>query len=125
MKRQIRILGIDDSPFTFTEKYSTIIGVVMRGGEYLEGVLSRQVKIDGSDATFVCTEMIENTRHKKQLRTIMVDGIALGGFNVIDIQKIFVETGLPVIFSPSFFRPVTSALIIIFAPAFAARRASS
>jgi len=97
MKRQIRILGIDDSPFTFTEKYSTIIGVVMRGGEYLEGVLSRQVKIDGSDATFVCTEMIENTRHNKQLRTIMVDGIALGGFNVIDIQKIFVETGLPVI----------------------------
>ena len=97
MKRQIRLLGIDDSPFTFTEKHSTVIGVVMRGGEYLEGVLSRQVTIDGSDATFVCKEMIENTRHKKQLRAMMLDGIALGGFNVVDIQEIFVETGLPVI----------------------------
>ena len=97
MKQQIRLLGVDDSPFTFTEKYSTVIGVVMRGGEYIEGVLSRQVTIDGSDATFVCKEMIENTRHKKQLRAMMLDGIALGGFNVVDIQEIFVETGLPVI----------------------------
>jgi len=32
MKQQIRLLGIDDSPFTFTEKYATVIGVVMRGG---------------------------------------------------------------------------------------------
>ena len=39
MKRQIRILGIDDAPFTFREKYSTVIGVVMRGSEYLECVL--------------------------------------------------------------------------------------
>ena len=97
MKSQIRLLGIDDSPFTFTDKYSTVIGVIMRGGEYLEGVLSRQVTIDGSDATFVCKQMIENTRHKNQLKAMMLDGIALGGFNVVDIQEIFVETGLPVI----------------------------
>lgn len=97
MKLQIRLLGVDDSPFTFNDKYSTVIGVIMRGGEYIEGVISRQVTIDGSDATFVCKEMIENTRHKNQLRAMMLDGIALGGFNVVDIQEIFVETGLPVI----------------------------
>jgi len=97
MKPQIRLLGVDDSPFTFTDKYSTVIGVIMRGGEYIEGVLSRQVTIDGSDATFVCREMIQNTRHKNQLRAMLLDGIALGGFNVVDIQEIFDETELPVI----------------------------
>ena len=97
MKPQIRLLGVDDSPFTFTHKYSTVVGVIMRGGEYLEGVLSRQVTIDGSDATFICIEMIENTRHKNQLRAMMLDGIALGGFNIVDIQEIFSETNLPVI----------------------------
>ena len=97
MKQQIRLLGIDDSPFTFTEKYAIVIGVIMRGGSYIECVLRRQVSVDGSDATSVCKEMIENTRHRKQLKAMMLDGIALGGFNVVDIQEVHSVTNLPVI----------------------------
>lgn len=97
MKKQIRLLGVDDSPFTFTEKYAKVIGVVMRGGEYLEGVMKNQVSVDGADATHVCKEMINNTRHRKQLRAMMLDGIALGGFNVVDIEEIYASTELPVI----------------------------
>jgi len=97
MKQQIRLLGIDDSPFTFTEKYATVIGVVMRGGEYIECVLKNQVEIDGDDATYICKDMIENTRHRKQLKALLLDGIALGGFNVVDIEEIFCSTHLPVI----------------------------
>jgi len=97
MKKQIRVLGVDDSPFTFSDKYGTVIGVVMRGGNYLECVLRSQVKIDGDDATFVCKNMINNTRHKKQLRAMLLDGIALGGFNIVNIEEIFSDTGLPVI----------------------------
>ena len=97
MKQQIRLLGIDDSPFTFTDKYGTVIGVVMRGGEYLEGVLRNQVSIDGDDATNVCIEMIKNTRHKKQLKAMLLDGIALGGFNIVDINEIYTKTDLPII----------------------------
>ena len=97
MKHQIRLLGIDDSPFSFTDKYATIIGVVMRGGDYLECVLRHQVSIDGDDATFVCKDMIENTRHRQQLKAMLLDGIALGGFNVVDIDEIYNATDLPVI----------------------------
>ena len=97
MKKQIRILGIDDSPFTFTDKYGMVIGVIMRGGEYLECVLRRHIYIDGNDATFVCKDMIKKTRHREQLRAMLLDGIALGGFNVVNIQEIFNETTLPVI----------------------------
>lgn len=97
MKQQIRLLGIDDSPFTFTEKYATVIGVVMRGGNYIECVLRSQISIDGEDATFVCKDMIENTRHKQQLKAMLLDGIALGGFNVVDIEEIYNATDLPVI----------------------------
>jgi len=97
MKQQIRLLGIDDSPFTFTEKYTTVVGVIMRGGEYLEGIMRNQVSVDGTDATYICKEMIESTRHRKQLKAMMLDGIALGGFNVVDIEEIYASTGLPVI----------------------------
>ena len=97
MKRQIRLLGLDDSPFSFNEKYTTLIGVVMRGGEYLECVLSRQISIDGDDVTFVCIDMIKNTKHKNQLKAILLDGVTFGGFNVADIQEIHKSTELPVI----------------------------
>jgi endonuclease V-like protein UPF0215 family len=97
MKKEIRVLGIDDSPFTFNDKYAIIVGVVMRGGNYLEGVLRDQVSVDGDDATIICKKMINSTRHNKQLRAILLDGVALGGFNVVDIEEIYKTTKIPVI----------------------------
>jgi endonuclease V-like protein UPF0215 family len=97
MKQQIRILGIDDAPFSFDEKYSTVIGVIMRGGEYIECILRSQVTIDGTDATMICKQMIQNSRHRQQLKVIMLDGACLGGFNVIDIDELSRSTHLPVI----------------------------
>jgi len=97
MKRQIRILGIDDAPFTFNDDITSIIGVVMRGGEYLECVLRRQITIDGTEATNVVIEMIRQTRHRPQVKTIMLDGVTLGGFNIVDIIKIYETTKIPVI----------------------------
>ncbi len=97
MKQQIRILGIDDAPFTFNEKYSAVIGVVMRGGEYLECILRSQVSVDGNEATAICEQMINNSRHRRQLKAVMLDGACLGGFNVVDIDKLSKSTNLPVI----------------------------
>jgi len=97
MKQQIRILGIDDAPFTFADTKTMIVGVVMRGGEYLEAVLRSEVTIDGTDATDVVTTMIQTTRHREQLRAVMLDGICLGGFNVIDIKKIHKTIDIPIL----------------------------
>jgi endonuclease V-like protein UPF0215 family len=97
MKHQIRLLGIDDAPFTFHDKYTPVIGVVMRGGEYLECVLHRTVAIDGTEATAICTQMIQSSRHRTQLKAVLLDGTCLGGFNVVDIQTLNDATDLPVI----------------------------
>jgi len=97
MKQQIRLLGVDDSPFSFSDKYATVVGVVMRGGEYLECVLSRQISVDGDDATFIFVDMIKNTKHRKQLKAMLLDGVTFGGFNVVDIQEIYQSTGLPIV----------------------------
>ena len=97
MKKEIRILGIDDMPFSFNDEKTGIVGVVMRGGTYLEGVLKSEVEIDGRDASDAIINMVKNSRHAGQLKIIMVDGVALGGFNVIDGEKIYNETNLPVI----------------------------
>ncbi len=97
MKREIRIVGIDDMPFSFKDKKTSIVGAVMRGGIYLEGVLKGAVTIDGRDSTEAIINMVKKSRHAGQLKIIMIDGVALGGFNVVDGNQIFEETGLPVI----------------------------
>lgn len=98
LKKEIRILGIDDAPFDkFKEKEVLVVGTVFRGGDYLDGILSCKIKIDGSDSTKKLIKMINKSRHKGQLQYILLDGIALGGFNVIDIQKLFKSTKFPVV----------------------------
>ncbi|MEM2943210.1 MAG: DUF99 family protein [Methanomassiliicoccales archaeon] len=95
MKNQIRVLGIDDSPFTFGTSRVTVIGVVMRLPSYIEGVTKSECDIDGSDANDSVIRMIINSRFKEQIKIILIDGIALGGFNVIDPSIIHKATGIP------------------------------
>ncbi|MDD3492192.1 MAG: DUF99 family protein [Candidatus Thermoplasmatota archaeon] len=96
MKPEIRILGIDDLPFSFAHKTVDIIGAVMRGNHYLEGVLRSTITVDGTDASRAIADMVRRSRHCCQLRAIMIDGGALGGFNVVDGEYIFQVTGVPV-----------------------------
>ena len=98
IKKEIRVIGIDDSPFNkFDRGNILVIGVIFRGGSWLDGVLSTKVRVDGNNATKKLTEMINKCRFKPQLQCIFLDGIALGGFNVVDIEKLNKKTGLPVI----------------------------
>jgi hypothetical protein len=97
IKKEIRILGIDDSPYTRQDKEVLILGAVYRGGNYLDGLLSFKIKRDGKDATEKIIKAVKKTKHLGQLQLIMIDGITLAGFNLADIQEICKKTKLPVI----------------------------
>lgn len=98
VKKEIRIIGIDDSPFDkFRDKNILVVGVVMRGGSWVDGVLSTKVTVDGSDSTKKIAEMINKCKFKPQLQCIFLKGIAVAGFNVIDVKELGKKTKLPVI----------------------------
>ncbi|MEM3673239.1 MAG: DUF99 family protein [Candidatus Bathyarchaeia archaeon] len=98
IKPEIRVLGIDDGIFTpQVKRLVPVVGVVFRGGYWLDGVMHTKIEIDGFDATDKITSMIKNSPHYKQLRVIMLDGVTFAGFNVVDINRLNVETKLPVI----------------------------
>ncbi|WP_286244270.1 DUF99 family protein [Methanobacterium ferruginis] len=98
MKQEIRILGVDDAPFVpHSGEQVMLIGTVFRAGNWLDGVLRTYITVDGGDATTALIDMVNSSRHLEQLGVMMLDGITFGGFNVVNIQKIFQETGLPVI----------------------------
>ncbi|NLB74850.1 MAG: DUF99 family protein [Crenarchaeota archaeon] len=98
IKPEIRVLGIDDGKFIpHTQGNTFVIGVVFRGGRSLDGVMHTTIAIDGLDATEKLTAMINGSPHKNQLRLVMLNGMTFGGFNLVDIRKLYINTGLPVI----------------------------
>ena len=98
IKKEIRLIGIDDSPFEKGQKGEVLVlGTIHRGGSDFEGLISTTIEKDGWNSTDRITEMINRSRHKDQLQCIMIDGIAVGGFNVIDINELADRTRLPVI----------------------------
>src|SRR3989344_1422368 len=98
VKKEIRVIGIDDAPFNkFNDSKVLVVGVVMRGGSWVDGILSTKVSVDGNDSTKKIIEMINKCKFKPQLQCIFLDGIAVAGFNVIDVQELHKKTKLPVI----------------------------
>src|SRR3990167_2919872 len=97
IKKELRILGIDDGPFKSGDRNTILVGTVFRSGFWLDGVLSTKIKVDGNDSTKKIIEMVNRSRHKAQLRVIMLDGLTFGGMNFADIRAINKKTGLPVI----------------------------
>lgn len=99
MKSQIRVCGIDDAPFDFGNRNAKaiVIGTIVRAPSYLEGVMSFEVSVDGDDSTANIEKALKKSRFSDQLRAVLIDGIALGGFNIIDIESLSKSTGVPVI----------------------------
>jgi hypothetical protein len=98
IKSEIRVLGVDDGKFVpHTKGVAIVVGVVFRGGCWLDGVMHTRIAIDGFDATDRIASMINSSPHCKQLRLVMLNGITFAGFNVVDIKRLNLATKLPVI----------------------------
>jgi endonuclease V-like protein UPF0215 family len=98
IKPEIRVLGVDDGPFIpHTKGQVPVIGVVFRGGYWLDGVMHTKIAVDGFDATEKIVAMITSSSHYKQLRVIMLNGVTFAGFNIVDVKALNAATKLPVI----------------------------
>ncbi len=97
MKKEIRILGIDDCPFQPGDQKVKIIGTFFRGGQWMDGVCSTEVEVDGDDATYRIIEMLKRSKFTPQLQALLLDGIAFGGFNVVNIESLSKNLSVPVI----------------------------
>jgi len=97
IKKEIRIVAFDDGPFKHKAKGKTVlIGVIFRGGSFMDGVLKRDIRIDGTDAEEEIIDSVKRMKFK-DVRVIMLDGITFAGFNTVNIKRISKKTKLPVI----------------------------
>lgn len=97
VKPEVRVLGVDDAPFSFDDETTEVVGTVMRAGDYVEGFVMRDITVDGMDVTDAVVDMVRGTQHTDQLQVVLLDGITFGGFNVADMGRIHAEAGTAVI----------------------------
>ena len=98
IKNGVRSIGIDDGPFDRKRKGDVLlVGAVYRGGTWFDGLLTTKVRRDGWNATHKIIDMLKHSKFLPQLRYVILDGIAFGGFNVVDLERLHRESGLKVL----------------------------
>ncbi|MFQ5508456.1 MAG: DUF99 family protein [Leptospirillia bacterium] len=91
------VTGFDDAPFEKAHRGDVrLVGAVF-AGERLHGVLTGKVRRDGVNATLTIVRMVQSSRFFPHLQAVMLQGIAFGGFNVVDIHALSDKLGLPVL----------------------------
>lgn len=90
-----RFLGFDEGPFTFDDKSVPVAGVLTRGATMVEAVLIDRVTVDGWDATDRVVTLTRRLPGNGPDR-VLIDGITLGGMNVVDIRGVAEGLGVPV-----------------------------
>lgn len=91
------MLAVDDGPFRFGDRTSLLVGLVVRGKGYLEAVLSGEATVDGTDGTDAVVGLVEGCSQRPQLKAVLLDGLTVAGFNVVDIEALNEGTGVPVL----------------------------
>jgi len=96
MKEKPITVGFDDASFELksNEKTTRLIGVTCQGTRLIN-VVSKEIQIDGNDATKRLIELVKMT--EKHVQYILTDTITFGGFNIVDFQRIYEETKKPII----------------------------
>lgn len=91
------VIGFDDAPFGHDMRRRVLVVGAVFAGQRLDGVLSAYIQRDGVNATDTLIELVRNSRFYPQIQVILLQGIAFGGFNVVDIHKLHERLNLPVI----------------------------
>lgn len=83
--RKIRAIGFDDAPFIRQQSHPVNVAGVVCAGTRFEGMVWGKVQADGWDATDTLCRLLIGRKFLPQLHVVLLDGICLGGFNVVDL----------------------------------------
>ncbi len=91
------VIAVDDAPFTRDQRGRVLVVATVWSGLRLEGILSTRVMRDGADATRNVAACVSASRFAAHTRLVMFQGIALAGFNVVDIHALHAQLGKAVL----------------------------
>ena len=94
-KQGIRGLAIAES-FSQTSKKSVLSGIVMSTDLVIDGFVFGHSTVGGDDATDAILSMYEKL-DRQDVSFLLISGIVISLYNIVDVKRISEKTGLPVI----------------------------
>lgn len=91
------VLGFDDAPFPAGYTGNVKVVGAVYAGLRLDGVLVGEVEKDGLDAAEKLAALVKRSKFAPNLHLIMLQGIALAGFNVVDVFALHEQLDLPIL----------------------------
>ncbi|MCI4362148.1 MAG: DUF99 family protein [Thermoplasmata archaeon] len=96
-KAHPRVVGIDDGPFRRGSRRATLAFVVCSLPDRVDGIFATDVAVDGTDATRRIAAAIRGSGHWDGVRAVILDGVTVAGFNVVDLEGLARTLRRPVV----------------------------
>lgn len=91
------VIGFDDCPFERSHRGDVAVVGAVFNELRLEGVVCGRVRRDGANATPNLARLVAASKFGRHLQLVMLQGIALAGFNVIDLPALHRLLAIPVL----------------------------
>jgi len=92
----VNTIGFDDGPFDSAHRGDVPLVGVACARTRVDGVVVGRVRRDGADATRRIAKLVLDSPFAPQLHVVLLQGIALAGFNVVDVRALSAMLDLPV-----------------------------
>ena len=86
--RAPRVIGFDDAPFVRAPAAPVDVAGIVCTGTRMEGMVWGRATCDGEDATDTLVGLLRPSKFWDQVHLVLLDGIAIGGFNMIDLPEL-------------------------------------
>jgi endonuclease V-like protein UPF0215 family len=93
----MNVIGFDDAPFERTHRGDVPLVGIVCSRTRIDGILVDAIRRDGANSTTTMAKMIRGSQFLDHVRCVFLQGIAVGGFNVVDMHALHAELGIPVI----------------------------
>ncbi len=91
------VAGFDDAPFPADHVGNVKVVGTVYAGLQLNGVLMGEVEKDGQDAAEKLAALVAQSKFAPIVQLILLQGIALAGFNVVDVFYLHQQLARPVL----------------------------
>ena len=93
----MNVVGFDDGPFPREHRGAVLLIGVVSSGTRIDGIVSGRIQRDGADSTSVMEKVVRASQFAASIQAVLLQGIAVGGFNVVDIHRLAERLEVPVL----------------------------
>jgi len=93
----MNVIGFDDGPFPKNHRGDVLLVGVVCARTRVDGIVSGKIRRDGANSTRTMIDLVRRSQFAQHLQAVLLQGIAVGGFNVVDVHELHRALRIPVL----------------------------